>query len=89
MIRNLLFLSLGAFGGLWLVWPGIITNQGWDCAKDIVSNANKKPINAESFFEDIQRKVKLGSAVSSQTLLKAENLGNMDRLRIVGDACFR
>ncbi len=89
MFRNLLFFSLGALGGFWVVWPGIITNQGWTCAKDIVSNVEKKPTDAQSFFDDIERKLKIGSAVSPQVLLKAENLGSMEKLRILGDACFR
>ena len=40
-------------------------------------------------IEDIDRKLKIGSAVSAKTLFKAENLGPMDKLRIAGDACFR
>ena len=89
MFRNLLFLSLGALGSFCLVWPGIITNEGWRCMKDIVVNSQKKPLDRQSFFEDIDRKLKIGSAVSAKTLFKAENLGPMDKLRIAGDACFR
>ncbi len=89
MYRNLFFLSLGAFGGLWLAWPGIITNTGWSCAKDIVTNVERKPTDVQSLLDDFERKLKIGSAVSPQTLLKGENLKAMDKLRILGDACFR
>ena len=89
MFRNLLFLSLGSFGAFWLVWPGIITNQGWVCVKDIIVNSEKKPTDAKSFLKDIERKIKLGSVVSTQTLLNAEKLRPIDKLRILGDACFR
>ena len=85
----MLFLFLGAFGGFWLVWPGVLTNHGWMCANDIVTNSKKKPSDAKSLLENIERKLKIGSAVSAQTLLKVENLGPIEKLRIVGDACFR
>ena len=89
MFRNLFFFSFGALGGLWFVWPGILTNQGWDCTKDIVFNANKKPRDPQSLVENFERKLKVSSAVSPKTLLKVENLGPIDKLKIVGDACFR
>ena len=89
MFRNLFFIFLGLFGGLWLVWPGISTKVGWECSKDIVFNAEKEPTDSVSFLQSLQRKLKISSAVSPKTLLKAENLGPMDKFRIIGDACFR
>ncbi len=89
MIRNLFFSLIGLFGGLWLVWPGISSSKGWECASDIVMNAEKEPTDSISLLESIQRKLKLSSAVSTKTLLKADNLGAMEKFRIVGDACFR
>ena len=77
------------FGGLWLVWPGVASKEGWECAKDIISNSEEDPKDSVSLLEDIQRKLKLSAALSPKTLLKADNLGHMDKFRIVGDACFR
>ena len=57
MFRNIFFASLGAFGGLWFVWPGIISNEGWNCTKDIVFNANKKPRDPQSLVENFERKL--------------------------------
>jgi len=89
MTRNLLFTFFGLFGGLWLVWPGIISNKGWECTKDIVLNADQKPTDSQSFLKDLHRKLKITTSLSPKTLLKSEKLGPMDKFRVVGDACFR
>ena len=89
MLKNLFFFLLGLYGGLWLVWPGIITQKGWECSKDIVFNSEKEPTDAQTFLDDLKRKLRLSSALSTKTLLKAEDLGRMDKFRIIGDACFR
>ena len=89
MVRNLFFVLLGIFGGLWLVWPGVASKEGWDCTKDIILNSEEEPKDSVSLLEDLQRKIRLSAALSPKTLLKAENLGPMDKFRIVGDACFR
>ncbi len=80
---------LGLFGGIWLVWPGVLTNKGWACAKDIVANAEKKPTDSKSLLGDVKRKLKITTSISPKTLLKSENLDPMDKVRIVGDTCFR
>ena len=89
MIRNLLFLAIGAFGGLWFIWPQIITTKGWECARDIVASSNEDLTDLESLVESLPNRIKLGLAVSPKTLLKRENLTRIEKLRIVGDACFR
>ena len=89
MIRNFLFFLFGLFGGLWLVWPGVSTSKGWDCTKDIIFNSDKEPTDSASFLEDLTRKLKLSSAVSTKTLLKAETLNPLEKLRIAGEASFR
>jgi len=89
MIRNLFFLILGAFGGLWFIWPQIVTNKGWECAWDIVVSSNEELTDVESFVESLPNKIKLGLAISPKTLLKRENLTRIEKLRIVGDTCFR
>ncbi len=78
MIRNLFFLFLGLLGGLWFVWPGIIKQENWVCAKDIVVKAQREQID-----------IRTALAISPRHLIKRKKLGTKDKLRIVGDACFR
>ena len=89
MLRNLFFLTLGAFSSLWLIWPQIITTKGWECSKDVIASSNEKLTNIESLVESMPNRIKLGLAVSPKTLIKRENLTRIEKLRIVGDACFR
>ena len=89
MIRNLFFLILGAFSGVLLIWPQIITTKGWECAKDVVTSSNEELSDIESFVESLPNKIKVGLAISPKTLLKRKNLTRIEKLRIVGDTCFR
>ena len=89
MIRNLFFLILGASSGLWFIWPQIITTKGWECAKDVIASSNEDLTDIESFVESLPNRIKLGLAVSPKTLLKRDNLNRIEKLRIIGDACFR
>ena len=89
MIRNLFFLILGVFSGIWLIWPQIITSKGWECSTDVISSSNEELSDIESFVESLPNRIKLGLAVSTKTLLKRENLTRIEKIRIVGDACFR
>ena len=89
MIRNLFFLILGTFSGLWFIWPQIITTKGWECTKDIISSSSEELTDIESLIESLPNKIKLGLAVSPKALLKRESLTRIEKIRIVGDACFR
>ena len=89
MIRNLFFFIIGAFSGLWFIWPQIITTKGWECAKDVVSSSNEELTDIESFVESLPNKIKLGIAISPKILLKRESLTRIEKLRIIGDTCFR
>ena len=89
MIRNLFFLILGAFSSIWFIWPLIITTKGWECAKDVVISADEELTDIESFVESLPNKIKVGLAISPKTLLKRETLTRIEKLRIVGDTCFR
>tara|TARA_B100000214_G_scaffold224397_1_gene163337 strand:+ start:227 stop:496 length:270 start_codon:yes stop_codon:yes gene_type:complete len=89
MIRNLFFLVIGAFTGLWFIWPQIITTKGWECTQEILASSNEELTDIESLVESLPNRIKLGLALSPKTLLKRENLTRMEKLRIVGDACFR
>ena len=89
MIRNLFFFFIGAFSGLWIIWPQIITSKGWECTKDIIASSSEELTDLESLVESLPNKLKLGLAFSPKTLIKRENLTRIEKFRIVGDACFR
>ena len=89
MIKNLFFFFLGVFGGLWFIWPQIATTKGWECAKNVVSSSDEELTDIESLIESLPNKLKLGLAISPKTLLKRDGLNRLDKLKIVGDACFR
>ena len=89
MIRNLFFLIFGTFCGFWFVWPEITTTKGWECAKNVVASSDEDLTDIESFIESLPNKIKLGLAISPKTLLKRDNLTRIEKLRIVGDTCFR
>ena len=89
MIRNIFFFIFGAFSGLWFIWPQIITTKGWECTKDVVLSSKEELTDVESLVESLPNKIKLGLAISPKTLLKREGLTRIEKLRIVGDTCFR
>ena len=89
MVRNFFFLILGLFGGLWFVWPQIFTNKGWECTKDVIASSSEELTDIESLVESLPNRIKLGLSVSPKTLLKRDDLTRIEKLRIVGDACFR
>ena len=89
MIRNLFFLILGLFSGLWFVWPQIFSNRGWECTKDIIASSSEELTDIESLVESLPNRIKLGLALSPKTLLKRDDLTRIEKLRVIGDACFR
>ena len=89
MIRNLFFLFLGTCSGLWFVWPQIFTSKGWECSKDVIASSNEELTDIESLIESLPNRIKIGLALSPGTLLKRQDLTRIEKLRIVGDACFR
>ena len=89
MIRNLFFFILGASSGLWFIWPQIFTTKGWECTKDIISSSNEELTDIESLIESLPNKIKIGLALSPKTMLKRDNLSDIEKIRILGDACFR
>ena len=89
MTRNLFFLIIGVLSGLWFVWPQIFSAKGWECTKDVMASSSEELTDIESFVESLPNRIRLGLAVSPKTLLKREDLTRIEKLRIVGDACFR
>ena len=78
MFRNLFFLVLGLIGGLWLVWPGIIKQDNWVCAKDIILKSQKEQIDIRTVL-----------AVSPRQMINRKQISTREKIRILGDACFR
>ena len=89
MIRNFFFLTLGAFSGLWFVWPQIFSSKGWECTREVIASSSEELTDIESLVESLPNRIKLGLAISPKTLLKRDDLTRIEKLRIVGDACFR
>tara|TARA_Y100001968_G_scaffold282965_1_gene281205 strand:- start:818 stop:1087 length:270 start_codon:yes stop_codon:yes gene_type:complete len=89
MIRNLSFFVLGAFSGFWIIWPKIITTKGWECTKEVIASSNEELTDIESLVESLPKRIKLGLAISPKTLIKRDNLTRIEKIRILGDACFR
>ena len=89
MIRNVFFLFLGTISGLWFIWPQIITTKGWECTQDVVTSKDEELTDIESVIESLPNKIKIGLAISPKILLKRENLTGIEKLRIIGDTCFR
>ena len=78
MLKIALLVSFGFWGGLWLAWPGISTKGNWLCAKDIVLNSNQQRTDLRAVM-----------AISPKVLFKMKKASALQKMRIVGDACFR
>ena len=89
MIKTLVLIFLGMWGGLWIVWPGISTGKGWGCTKDFVLNGDRYQKTSSSLLRSVERKIKISSSVSPEILLKQKDLNLIQKIRILGDACFR
>tara|TARA_Y100001968_G_scaffold315174_1_gene341478 strand:+ start:260 stop:529 length:270 start_codon:yes stop_codon:yes gene_type:complete len=89
MTRYLLIFILGTLSGLWIIWPKIITSKGWECTINVVESSNEDLTDIESIIESLPKKIKIGLAISPKTLLKRDNLTRIEKIRIVGDTCFR
>ena len=89
MIKNSIIFLLGLIGGLWIIWPGIITRKGFECSKDLILNSGNNITNSTSLLADINRQIRVSSSLSPKTLIRSDKLTLMDKLRIVGDSCLR
>ncbi len=78
MVKILFLFSIGFVGGLWIPWPGILNNQNWFCAKDAVIKLSKGKTKNQSF-----------SQMNFKKIFQYERSGTINRLRIVGNSCFR
>ena len=89
MIKIFLGFSIGFVGGVSIIWPGILTAQGWECANDLVLTSDDNRSSSKSLISDFNRKIKVSSSLSVKTLLNSNRLSLFDKFRVVGDSCFR
>ena len=78
MVKTLILLIIGCFGGLWLAWPGVTKKKNWICVKEIVVNSQNNKIDVRTL-----------KSVTPKYLVNRNKLTNIDRLRYLGDTCFR
>ena len=78
MIKSLLILGAGVFGGLWIAWPGISSKENWRCALEIALKSKEDKSDVRTFM-----------AVSPKFLINRSNHGPFSKVRILGDTCFR
>tara|TARA_Y100001968_G_C19040238_1_gene564135 strand:- start:367 stop:603 length:237 start_codon:yes stop_codon:yes gene_type:complete len=78
MIKTILFLGLGFLGGLCVPWPGIVKAENFNCVKELVMESNNAHLDIRTL-----------SSISMRNVLKGKNQTTLERVRIVGDTCFR
>ena len=78
MIKALIFLGIGLFGGVWISWPGITDKNNWQCVHEVLINSKEENTQIRKLM-----------AVSPKLILKKENKSLLTKLRFVGDTCFR
>ena len=78
MLKSLFLLIIGCFGGLWLAWPGLTNKDNLSCAVEIIQKT-----------QDDRTDIRALLAISPRYILKKTNLTALDKLRIMGNACFR
>tara|TARA_Y100001968_G_C19447148_1_gene766064 strand:+ start:4688 stop:4966 length:279 start_codon:yes stop_codon:yes gene_type:complete len=78
MIKSLLLLMVGCFGGLWIAWPGLTKKENLSCAYEIFEKTRKDRTDIRAVL-----------AISPNYLIKKSSPNSLDKFRIIGDACFR
>tara|TARA_Y100001968_G_scaffold114826_1_gene104228 strand:+ start:1963 stop:2199 length:237 start_codon:yes stop_codon:yes gene_type:complete len=78
MIKTIFLLGVGVFGGLWIAWPGISLKDNWECALDVVTKSRDEKTELRALM-----------TVSPKFLLRKKSSGPLEKLRFVGDVCFR
>ncbi|KGG16176.1 MULTISPECIES: hypothetical protein [unclassified Prochlorococcus] len=79
MVKRLYLVFLGVAGGLWVSWPGIIRNEAWVCAKNVIIQSNGKGTP-----------LKVALSVPPKFFLSRRAYkGTFGKIRIMGDTCFR
>ena len=78
-IQNFLFLTLGIFLGVGVIWPGVISEKGRKCFLKIIKDGSDGNISLETIF-----------SITPNYLLKIHNSKNgYFKILLAGDFCFR
>ena len=78
MIKTFIILGIGCFSGLWVAWPGITNRENWICAKEIAIDSDKGNLDKRTLI-----------SVTPKYLLNRNNLTYIQKIRFLGDTCFR
>ena len=78
-IQGILFIFVGFFSGVFVIWPGIIKETGRKCFLKIVKDGSDGSVSLSTIFE-----------ISPNYLMKIKNSKNKySKVLLVGDFCFR
>ena len=79
IIQSILFIFIGFFAGVGIIWPGIVKETGRKCFLKVVKDASDGVVSLSTIFE-----------ISPNYLMKIKNTKNKySKVLLVGDFCFR
>ena len=78
-VQSFLFLTLGLFLGIGVIWPGLITEIGRKCFFKILKDGSDGNISLGTIF-----------SITPNYLLKINKAKNKyNKILLIGDYCFR
>ena len=78
-VQSTIFIFIGFFSGIGVIWPGIIKETGRKCFLKIVKDGSDGSVSLSTIFE-----------ISPNYLIKIKNSKNKySKVLLVGDFCFR
>ena len=78
-LPSFLFLTLGIFLGVGVIWPGTIRETGRKCFLKIIKDGSDGNISLQTLF-----------SITPNYLLKIKNAKNKyKKILLIGDFCFR
>ena len=79
IVQSFLFLTLGFFIGIGVIWPGLITDKGRKCFLKIIKEGSEGSVSLATIF-----------SITPNYLLKIHSAKNKyNKILLIGDACFR
>ena len=78
-IQSFIFLTIGVFLGVAVIWPGLIREAGRKCFFKIIKDGSDGNVSLGTIF-----------SISPNYLLKIKNAeNNYNKILLIGDYCFR
>tara|TARA_B100001057_G_scaffold154108_1_gene154304 strand:- start:344 stop:616 length:273 start_codon:yes stop_codon:yes gene_type:complete len=78
-IQSVLFVFIGFFLGVGVIWPGIVTETGRNCFIKIIKDGSDGNVSLSTIF-----------SITPNYLMKIKNAQNKYiKVLLVGDFCFR